>query len=494
MSYQSPLPPEQTQQQHATKRPWLPMRHVIGLALVLVFIVGSLGASWVGLGNVDWAEQGPAEEDPRGYKGDMMDDMSIAMLLDDREQFVKWGEGAVKEQLGQIWDESKKLGWKVGFVSGVRSEEDDKREELRRLEKDLSFHYPIGLAISFDLGVSQKRIDGESDAECSDTGFGCGMLTHAFEYDLEVLDDEDDRGLHRITTLTPRKPMPWDSEEGVHAVRQENVVLFGYASEAARLDEVAGEVQRAAAAVLDTPLTSAPYSEIEGFPAFYSDDPQRYGDATIGTEGDSSPHRDWVESGLTLAQPLGSPPFNIEKLVPGLQIMHGMGETGMALIGLNGQEISDVFSTAAHEFAHGFDVSTFTHFFSSGSEESSQNFGREGLATFVEGYVVEAAGGQARTMTPEIRSLIASTPDHEMTKLIDFEAFSRGETAGTAYAVAGNYYAFMAAGDVDLIQVMKSGEYLMFDPDVWVMMHYPPTTSGGTMDATYAAWRAWNAS
>ena len=158
MSYQSPLPPEQTQQQHATKRPWLPMRHVIGLALVLVFIVGSLGASWVGLGNVDWAEQGPAEEDPRGYKGDMMDDMSIAMLLDDREQFVKWGEGAVKEQLGQIWDESKKLGWKVGFVSGVRSEEDDKREELRRLEKDLSFHYPIpGLPFPFDSRQMSKR-------------------------------------------------------------------------------------------------------------------------------------------------------------------------------------------------------------------------------------------------------------------------------------------------------------------------------------------------
>ena len=102
--------------------------------------------------------------------------------------------------------------------------------------------------------------------------------------------------------------------------------------------------------MLDTPLASAPYSEIEGFPAFYSYHPAAgyRADATIGTEGDSSPHRDWVESGLTLAQPLGSPPFNIEKLVPGLQIMHGMGETGMALIGLNGQEIKRHASPLPH--------------------------------------------------------------------------------------------------------------------------------------------------
>ena len=64
---------------------------------------------------------------------------------------------------------------------------------------------------------------------------------------------------------------------------------------------------------------------------------------------------------------------------------------------------------------------------------------------------MDAAGGQARTITPEICSLIASTPDHEMTKLIDFEAYSWGETAGKAYAVAWKLdYAFMAAGDVDL--------------------------------------------
>lgn len=494
MSYQPPLPSAQPLPEPPAKRPWLPKRHVIGLALVLVFIVGSIGASWVGLSKTDWGTFGTAKEDPRGYTGSMADDMTTAMLRGDREEFVKWGEGAVEDQLGQIWDESKKLGWTIGYVSQVRSEEDERAEQLRRLEKDLSLHYASGLAISLDLGVSQKRVSDGLDPECGELSYGCGLLTHAFEYDLEVFDHDTKNELDRITKLTPRKPMPWDTEEGVHAVRHDNAVVFGYASEAARIDEVAGEVQRGAAAVLDTPLASAPYSVIEGFPAFVTDDPKRYRDATFGPGGEPSSSRDWIESGLTLSSQLASAPASGYEPTGSQKILSGMGEQGMALVALNGPEIEDFFTVAAHEFAHAYDLSTFTHMFASDGDEAAHGFGREGFATFVEGIAVEAAGGQARSMSPEVRALIASTPEQELGGLVNAAAFRNGETAGTAYAVAGNYFAFLADGGADIVEVVKSAEYLQYDPDVWVLMHYPQMTSGGTMDARYAAWRAWNAS
>lgn len=496
MSNQSPLSSMQPQAEPPGKRPWLPKRHVIGLALVLVFIVGSLGAGWVGLSKLDWEKlaEDPLAKDERGYVGQVASDMTTAMLRGEREEFVKWGEGAVAEQLGQMWDESSKLGWVAGYVSEVASEEDENARQLRRLEKDDEHHYASGLAISFDLGVSQQRIAGGDESQCGVDPFRCGMLTHAFEYDLEMTDGGDGFELDRISRLTPRKLMPWDTADGVHAVQQENTVVFGYGSEAARIDEVAGEVQRAAVAVLDTPIATAPDSHFEGFPVFVTDDPKRFNDASYGPDHQDPFGKDFVPQGLTLSARMPGT-FNINsELEDEFQMLANSGSPGMALVTLNGSTVDDFFRVSAHEFAHAFDVGTYTHMFATDGADSAHSFGQEGFATFVEGVVVQRDGGQPRSTSPEVRALIAATPEDELGKLVDPEAFLRGETVGTAYAVAGNYFAFMAAGGADMFEVVELAEYLQYNPDVWVEMNFPKTTSGGTMDARYAAWRAWNAS
>ena len=50
--------------------------------------------------------------------------MSTAMLNGDREAFIRWGEGETRDQLARIWDETKKIGWTVGIVNAVYTDEE----------------------------------------------------------------------------------------------------------------------------------------------------------------------------------------------------------------------------------------------------------------------------------------------------------------------------------------------------------------------------------
>lgn len=485
----APAPPPQPR---GGKRPWLPLKHVIGLVAVFVFIIGGIAGSErlisARLAQVDRAETELAEQNSE----DIYSAMTLAMLEGDREAFIEWGEGEAQDQLARIWDETKKIGWTVGAVDSVISD-----EELNEpSEFDPKRPRPNGLYLAFDLGFPQQRFPDGAEAGCADAVAGCGILTQVFEYDVTVDGGDGSSNSHRITELSPRTPMPWDDANGVHAVRSDNAVLFGYADERERIDQVAGDVQTAAAGVLQTEVATSGFSDVPGFPVFISDDSERYRNAIYGVgEHRTEVDREWEEAGIARIFPAPFVGNEASDLAEERGMFSGVTGQGGVLPALNGGKLGDgALRTAAHEFAHALEMVTFEHYGSSDSFTSaSGSFGSEGYARYVEDVVASPHDGARVTLDPEVRATIAATPNSGLQDLLGTDAFQNGATAERAYAAAGNYFAFMAENGVDIAQVMQTGEYMTFEPYLWIGMHHPSTASGESVDATPDAWRAWNA-
>lgn len=355
--------PSSTSPQGGTKRPWLPLKHVIGLIAVFAFIVGGIAGSEMLIsarsGQMDREAAALAEKNSE----EIYSAMSMAMLEGEREAFIKWGEGEARDHLARIWDETKKIGWTVGMADEVFTDEElsgDDPYDPQRPKAD-------GMLLAFDLGFTQQRFSVGADGpepDCAPDSLGCGILTQSFEYDVTVDGGDDDTRSHRIVEIGPRKPMPWDDPAGVYVVRSDNAVVFGYADEAARVDAVAGTAQTAAAGVLQTEIATSGYADVPGFPAFITDDSARYQDAVYGVgEHRLEVDRDWEENGVALV----SPPLDVTHgaseaarergvlLEPGIS----GGQSG-SLAAFNGKKVQEqgslVLRLAAHEFAHALEM------------------------------------------------------------------------------------------------------------------------------------------
>lgn len=484
------------------KRPWLPLRHMIGLLVVALFITAGVagGAVFVPLRASQLDAESAARSASIGV--DIYSDMSIAMLENDREAFLNWGEGAAREQLARIWDETKKIGWTVGLVDSVYSEEELSSDK----EYDPQRPKPSGMLFAFDLGFTQQRFADGPDgplADCVAGEYGCGILTQSFEYDVTVDGGDGNNQTHRIIELAPRTPMPWDDPDGVHVVRGDHAVVFGYADEARQIDAIANDTELAAAGVLATEVARSGYSDIPGFPAFYTEHDERYQEAVYGVDGHANaPNRDWEEAGVSVI----SPPLDVANGAVELATERGMllemgmfgGQSG-ALPVFNGQKIGaeqiSMIRVAAHEFAHALEMTTFSHmiFGESGSDQVSFSFGTEGYARYVEDLVASPHDGVMRTMAPQVQDAVLASSNQDLRALVGAEAFRNSATSEMAYNASGNYFAFLAASGADISEVMRQGEYMMFDPYTWIGMHYPSTAAGGTVDGTPEAWRSWNA-
>lgn len=484
------------------KRPWLPMKQVIGLAAVAVFILGGITGSALLIParfhEFDASRQALAA----GEGEDIYSAMSRAMLEDDREDFLRWAEGPARDQLAQIWDGSKEVGWTVGLIDSVY--EDDYNYDAESY--DPSRPLPNGMRIAFDLGFTHTRAAADEDGpkpDCVASLESCGILTQSFDYDVIVDGGDGSRGSYRIIEIAARTPMPWDDKDGVYAVHSENSVLFGYADEADAIDAIAGDIQTAAAGVLQTEVATSGYSSVPGFPAFYSGNNERYQGAVYGVgEHRKEVARDWEEAGVTLV----SVPLDVthgayelaEKRGVLLELGMFGGQSG-SLAAFNGEKIASGGQTplrvAAHEFAHALEMTTFSHmiFGETSSEDLAFSFGSEGYARYIEDLVASPHDGVQLTLNPNVRAAIVATPDAGLQGLVGAGAFRESATSPMAYDAAGNYFAFLAANGVDIAKVMYRGEYMMYDPYTWIGLHYPTTASGETIDATPAAWRSWNA-
>ena len=484
------------------KRPWLPMKQVIGLAAVALFLVGGVTGSGLLIqarfDDMDASLQALAAGDSEN----IYSAMSRAMLEDDREEFLRWAEGPARDQLARIWDGSKEVGWTVGLIDSLYDDDHSYDAE----SYDPSRPLPNGFRIAFDLGFTHTRAAvGENGPEpdCFVGVQNCGILTQSFDYDVTVDGGDGSHSSYRIIDIAPRTPMPWDDKDGVYAVHSENSVLFGYADEAAAIDAIAGDIQTAAAGVLQTEVATSGYSTIPGFPAFYSGKSERYQGAVYGVgEYRKDVKRDWEEAGVTLV----SAPLDVVNDATELAEERGMllelgmfgGQSG-SLAAFNGEKLASSEQTplrvAAHEFAHALEMTTFSHmiFDQSSSEDLAFSFGSEGYARYVEDLVASPHDGVQLTLNPNVRSAIVATPDEGLQGLVGASAFRESATSPLAYDAAGNYFAFMAAAGVDISQVMYRAEYMMFDPYTWIGLHYPTTASGETIDATPTAWRSWNA-
>ncbi|WP_244303437.1 hypothetical protein [Leucobacter coleopterorum] len=210
---------------------------LVALAAAMVVII-SAGSSVV---NTIWdtrmAELADEEEKLNASFPSDVDAMNVAMQSGDREAFIAAGEKEGVEQLARLWDETKKIGWKTGVVTGGGYADEDHDE--RR----------VSMMFSFDLGF---ELD---DATGDEINGGTSML-HGFEYVVnlgEYTEGEGGYGRGRlIQSIEPVIPMPWDSPDGVYAARTEHAVAFGAASDREYIDARSAAAERAATFVLDT--------------------------------------------------------------------------------------------------------------------------------------------------------------------------------------------------------------------------------------------------
>lgn len=463
-------PQSQYAQQIAKKKPWLPLKHIIGLCVVAAFTLSGVGGT---LGVNNWLTAQSKEASPwmhPDYDADVYTELSKALRSGDRDAFLYWGEGEGAEQLARLWDETLRIGWTTGYVEGSNYRLDPELEN----EPTEQPNFTIG----FDLGITNERLPNE---EASDAG---GILVYSFDYDIELVESEE--GSKRITEIRPKTPMPWDDEAGVAVAKAENVVLFGFAHEQGALDANIAEAQFGAQGVLDTGYAEEGGLNLRGFTGMIATDRAQYLSAVYGEEqSQAGAEREWHEAGLAKTYPV---PIGISVELP--DIYTGFSGAGGTMVFFDSTGIGEGMArTAAHEFAHALhrgvvplDMSLFD------APDSAERVVTEGFARYVEDRVVSSRDGYKSNMRPEVLQAVASSAS--VNSLFSAAAFDGADTAGLAYDAAGNYFEFMTAKGASPVPILiDSYSYKTFDFEMWNIYMKSPTGDPLTTDA----WQQWAA-
>lgn len=400
-------------------KPWLPRKTAIGLIVVGLFMAGGTAAS-VALVNDRLAVTAQEDAERRAYVEPTVR-MTEAMMGGDREAFVAFGaNAAVAEHLGRFWDDTKAIGWEVGAV-------DNNAFGADYLVSD-------SIEFSLPLGTDAQRVDRDGVAKKLTTGLG---------YYVTWSDDG------QISTLEPLIPMPWDTAEGSHIERRDNVSVYGFADEAALIASSADEIQARANHVFTNAslASAAQLGSVSKSAVFLTADPDRYVTMT---------DRPSPEGGLG-EQEVVSPDFrrNSQGMAITFPQSFGMVENeafletsivgGGSLVVVNASNpVTEVAQVAAHELAHvqfrtAFETPLITY------DNTSNNLVVEGYAEYVEH---AASGALDRLVGDEVKNYVISTPAE--TVLTD-PMFRTTETANAAYRAAASYLYFVDQfSDTDL--------------------------------------------
>lgn len=461
--------PQQQPQQPPKRKPWLPLKHIIGLSVVAAFTLAGVTGT-VGWNNLRGEQlQLESAELSERYDVNIFTDLSNALRGDDRAAFVAWGEGEGAEQLGRIWDETKKIGWTTGYVEGntIRTDPED---DSKRLDEP---HLTIG----FDLGFTNERMPNPEDG---DTG---GILVHSFEYDVDIVgDDPVDQ---RITAMRPKAPMPWDDPAGVAVAKADNVVLFGFAEEQATLDANIADAQFGAEGVLSTGYAEEGYLELRGFTGMISTDRDKYLSSVYGVGFDEAElERQWREAGLAKTSPT---PWLYGQEAPDLYT--GLSDSSGVLVFFDGTGIGDGMArTSTHEFAHALHrgVSGISMSFLD-SDTSAQRAVTEGFARFVEDKVMSPLDGDVQSMRPDVFQAVAAAATVD--DLVSAAAFDGSATSHMAYNASANYFQFTTAMGESPVVILRDSETQSFPFELWTV--YRKSPAGDSLSAD--AWQQWAA-
>lgn len=441
----------------ARRRPWLPVRHLVGLALVGLFIVGTTA------GSIWWLERRDAESTAMAaeMRVNIYDELAAAMVRNDREAFVSWGEGQGETQLARLWDETKRIGWSTGWIEGragdvVKAAPDAPVE----ITDDPSMRFVVS------LGFDNERFEE----------YGGGLLWQSFEYDLDVTGEYGDA---RITALTPRAPMPWDDADGVAVARAENVVLFGYADEAALLDAHIADAQVAAESLLASRLGSRPEADIEGFVGFLTGDRDRWADGLFDPGDDPNPVL--IDSRAAMKSYSNAP--YVPEDAPD---QPGLAQDGGSVAFFSDKAVGDgMLRTMAHEFAH-----SLHHAYAPDTAYSLLGADAEvGISAVSEGYAVLAADmiagerdGLIESLQPEV---LAAVRDGDIARITDQRAYSSPEESELAYRVAGAYFFYAVDQRADIAELLLEKSYTVTPFWMWIEKPRAGLTTSG--------WREWAA-
>ncbi|MGO3885086.1 MAG: hypothetical protein ACTJHU_02215 [Mycetocola sp.] len=418
------------------KRPWLPLKHLIGLGLVGLFIAGSLTA---GVGFINTRSDDMAAEGER-LSVEIGNEMSAAMLRGDREAFVSWGEGEGAEQLGRLWDETKKIGWDTGWTDFLR-------DVIRRDDGTSDLADTATMTFAVALGFNNTRAaNGEA-----------GTLWQSVDYDLTTTGAFDQI---RITSLTPVTPMPWDDPNGVAVASDDNVVLFSYADEGDLPSRYIADGQNAAEQLLSSQLAQEPDAQVEGFVGFVTADRQRW------QQGAYAP-------GDTQSE-VGRDALAVAKLYSDLLIVSpdvaeqpGLASMGGSMVFFSDKALGDgMFRTMSHEFAHSLHQAYVPDIAGSFlGEEVGIRAVTEGYAVLAADKIAGAVDGHLDSDTAEVRDAVVNG---DIEAITDTAAFADSEAAELAYNVAGNYLLYASAQGADIGRMLTEAGYTVVPFWMWV--------------------------
>lgn len=247
------------------KELFLPLKHLIGLAMVAVVSLSFIIAVPTIIENSDKATANAIAE---SQSESVIINLTQAIFTNDKEMFIGEADNdEVKLQLSQIWDGFQAVNIQRGIVDISTKD----AESYANNDFTLIFYIQMG----FD-NARQPFSDGTTGTK----------LTNAFFYDIKTT-SAIEKG-QKITKLTPQVIMPWDTDIGVYAEKRENSITFGYADEAELIQQTADTIQNSAANVINvTGLANNENIRFNGFPAFITANVERYL-ANIGEETSST--------------------------------------------------------------------------------------------------------------------------------------------------------------------------------------------------------------
>ena len=435
----SQWPPPAGPPEERAKRPWLPARHVIGLAAVALFIAGSIfgGAAWISKSTDELAAQ--AER----FAVSIDEEMTSAMVRGDREAFVSWGEGQGAEQLARLWDETKKIGWKTGSIGWTPGELSESASGEVEFTGDPIMQFAVA------LGFDNTRNAGD---------YG-GALWQSVDYKLTVTGEYGDT---RITSLTPVTPMPWDDPEGLAVVSSDNVILFSYADEAHLLDDAIADGQEAAEQLLRSQLAQRPEAHVEGFVGFLTTDRERW---EQGVYAPGDPQSNVGREAVAVTKLYSDAPFVGEEA----ENQPGLAWDGGSLVFFSDKAVSDnLFRTMAHEFAHSLHhayVPEISGSILGADAEVGIRAVTEGYGVLSEEMIGGARDGQLRTGTEEVRNAVVNG---DLARITDTAAYASTDDADLAYNVAGNYLRYASAQGADIGVMIADASYTVVPFWMWV--------------------------